>query len=80
MLALAAGLAAAWPRLLHRGRLERLLGLLLFFGPALLVSGLQMAALDALVAFPLAGAATVVLGLREHLAYRRVARELRSNA
>lgn len=73
---LALGLAAAWPRFLRQGRLERFVAVLLFVGPALLVSGIQMAALDTLAAFPLAGAAAVVLGLRDHLAYRRLAREL----
>lgn len=76
VVALAAGLAWAWPRIMHRGRLERVLGILLFLGPALLGSGVQLAAGDALFAFPLVGAVAVVLGVREHLAFRRLEREL----
>lgn len=74
--ALAAGLALAWRRFRDRDRLERLVGILLFAGPAFLVSGLRMASGDVLVAFPLAGAAAVAAGLREHVAYRRLEREL----
>lgn len=73
---LALGLALAWPRILRQGRMERMLAILLFLGPALLVSGIQMAAADTFLAFPVVGALAVVFGLREHLAYRRLAREL----
>jgi hypothetical protein len=61
--------------LLH-GRLERILGTLLFLCPALLVTGLQMAALDSLVALPLVGTFAIILGLKEHLAFRRLERQL----
>ena len=61
--------------LLH-GRLERVLGVLLFLCPALLVTGIQMAAMDSLVALPLVGTFAIVLGLKEHLAFRRLERQL----
>jgi MFS family permease len=58
------------------GRLERVLGALLFIAPALILAGIQMAALDSLAALPIVGALAVLFGLREHLAFRRVEREL----
>lgn len=63
--------------LLH-GRMERVLGVLLFLCPALLVTGIQMAALDSLVALPIVGTLAVGLGLKEHLAFRRLERQLRA--
>jgi len=76
VLGLALGLSLAWRRLQDRGRLERFMGILLFTGPILMFSGIQMAAGDTLLAFPAAGIAAIIMGLREHLAFRRVEREL----
>ena len=64
----------AFPRL--GGRLERFSAILLLLAPGLLLSGIQMAAGDTLLAYPLGGTCALVLGLRDHLAFRRVRREL----
>jgi len=63
-------------RSLLLGRLDRALGVLLFLCPALLVTGIQMAAMDSLAALPLVGTFAIVLGLKEHLAFRRLERQL----
>jgi len=72
---LLAALPIAQRGLLH-ARLERMLGALLFVGPAIIVSGIQMAVEDSLLAMLAVGLAALVLGLREHLAYRHLERRL----
>jgi len=74
VVALALVLHLTFPRV--KGRMERFVAILLFFGPALLLSGIQMAAGDTLLAYPLAGSVAIALGCRDHLAFRRVKREL----
>lgn len=72
---LLAAFAAALARL-PLARLERVLAAFLFAVPAFLLSGVQLPAPDLLVSLPLMAACALVLGLREHAAFRRVAREL----
>lgn len=74
LITLALALHFAFPHL--KGRLERGMAVLLFIAPTLLVSGIQMAAGDTFLAYPLMGGAAMVLGLRDHLAFRKVRREL----
>ena len=76
VVALAAGVILAWPRFMGPNRLERMMGVCLFIGAAILVSGIQMAVEDTLLAFPLIGLAAIVMGLREHLAFLRLERDL----
>lgn len=73
---LGAGLAFALPRVAH-GRIERVLGVLLFLLPACFLAGLQNG-LGSNAVLLGAALAAVVQGLREHLAWRHLARELRS--
>lgn len=68
-------LAILIPRLLQ-GRMERMLGALLFLCPALLLAGIQMAAGDSLLALPVVGTLAIVLGVKEHLAYRRLEKRM----
>ncbi len=75
---LALGMHFTFPRL--RGRMERFVAILLFFGSAFLLSGIQMAVGDTLASFPLVGTAAMYLGFRDHLAFRRVKRELEGMA
>ena len=63
-----------FPRM--KRRMDRLMTVLLFVGPALLLSGIQMAAGDTLLAYPLIGSAAIVLGIRDHFAFRKVKHEL----
>jgi len=74
LIALVLVLHLTFPRL--KGRADRIVALLLFMAPAFLLSGIQMAAGDTLLAYPLIGTIAVVMGLREHLAFRRVSQEL----
>jgi hypothetical protein len=76
VVALAMALAVLGLRLKGLGRLERMACVLLFAGPALLLCGIQMAAGDTLLAFPVVGLAAVGIGLREHAAFLRLRREL----
>lgn len=71
---LALGLHVLFPRL--SGKLERMTAILLCLAPTLALSGIQMAAGDSLLAYPLIGCVSLGLGLRDHLAFRRVGREL----
>jgi hypothetical protein len=73
---MAMGVGLAWPLFMGRSKLERMMGFCLFLGPALLISGIQMAAGDTLLAFPLIGASAMVAGVKEHMAFRRLEREL----
>ncbi len=59
-----------------KGRLERFVAILLFLGATLLLSGIQMAAGDTLLAYPLVGAVALMAGIRNHLAFLRVRHEL----
>ena len=74
LFALALALHFAFPHL--KGRLERGMAVLLFIAPTLLVSGIQMSAGDTMLAFPMIGATAMALGLRDHLAFQKVKREL----
>lgn len=74
LVALAATLPWVFPGL--KGRLERFVAILLFIGAALLLSGIQMAVGDTLLAYPLAGTAALAVGIRDHRAFLRVRREL----
>lgn len=76
VLVLALTLARVWTRLAASDRIERLTGLLLFFGPALLLSGWQLSAGDTLLAFPAIGLVAVLIGLREQWSFHRLARQL----
>lgn len=76
VLVLALGLSVLGPRLRDPGRLERMACVLLFLGPALLLCGIQMAAGDTLLAFPVLGLAAIGTGLGEHVAFLRLRREL----
>jgi hypothetical protein len=74
LIALALAFHIAFPYL--KGRLERAIAVLLFITPTLLVAGIQMGAGDTFLAYPLIGVSTMVMGLRDHLAFRKVRREL----
>jgi hypothetical protein len=65
---------------LRLGRLERVLSAFLFAVPAFLLAGVQLPAGDLLVSLPLMALAALVLGLREHAAFRRVERDLEALA
>jgi hypothetical protein len=74
LIALALVFHIAFPYL--RGRLERAMGVLLFVAPTFLLSGIQMSVGDTILAYPLIGAAAVAMGVRDHIAFRKVRREL----
>ncbi len=74
LIALAVALHVAFPHL--KGRLERGMAVLLFIAPTLLLAGIQMGAGDTFLAYPLMGVVAMALGLRDHLAFRKVKREL----
>jgi hypothetical protein len=74
LLVLALAFHVAFPHL--KGRMERGMAVLLFVAPTLLLAGIQMGAGDTFLAYPLMGGAAMVLGLRDHLAFRKVQREL----
>ena len=74
LVALLLGLHLAWPRM--KGRMERLVAILLFVAPCFLLAGIQMAAGDTLLAYPVVGLVAIARGLRDHAAYRKVKREL----
>lgn len=76
LIALALVFHIAFPYL--KGRLERGMAVLLFIAPTLLVAGIQMGAGDTFLAYPLIGLSAMVIGLRDHLAFRRVRWELES--
>jgi len=78
VIGLALGMHFTFPRM--RGRMERFVAILLFIGPALLLSGIQMAVGDTLLSYPLVGIVAVGLGFRDHLAFRHVKRELEGMA
>jgi hypothetical protein len=74
LIALALAFHIAFPYL--KGRLERGLAVLLFIAPTCLIAGIQMGAGDTFLAYPLIGVTAMALGLRDHLAFRKVRREL----
>jgi len=74
LILLALGLHWAFPHL--KQRFDRLVCILLTLAPAFLLSGLQMAAGDTLVAYPLIGIAAIFLGYKDFAGFRRVRREL----
>ncbi len=74
LLALALALHRSFPRL--SGRMDRFAAILLFIAGGLLLSGIQMAAGDAFLAYPLGGIVAIALGFRDHRAFRSVKREL----
>jgi len=74
LITLAVALHVAFPH--FKGRLERGMAVLLFIAPTLLLAGIQMGAGDTYLAYPLVGAIAMGLGLRDHLAFRKVKREL----
>ena len=76
LLLLTLAIALPWCFILLKSRLERLVALLLFFGAALLLASIQMAAGDTLLAYPVIGAVAIGMGCRDHVAFRRVKREL----
>jgi hypothetical protein len=71
-------LDAFWAALLRLGltRIERILGAFLFVVPAFLLAGVQLPVADLMFSLPGMGLVAMGLGLREHLAFRRVEREL----
>ena len=76
---LLSGLLAAFLLALVRlglTRLERVLGAFLFVVPAFLLAGVRLPAADLVLSLPVMGLAAIGFGLKEHLAFRRVDREL----
>lgn len=76
MLLLTLATTLSWCFTPLKSRLERLVALLLFFGAAMVLAGIQMATGDTLLAYPVIGAVALGLGCRDHLAFRRIKREL----
>ncbi len=74
LLALALALHRSFPRL--SGRMDRFTAILLFIAGGLLLSGIQMAAGDTFLAYPLGGIVALALGFRDHRAFRSVKRGL----
>lgn len=74
LLGLGATLFVMGPRL--KTRLERITAILLFMGGFYILSGVQMATLDSFLAYPLVGVIALTVGVKDHLAFKKVQREL----
>ncbi len=57
-------------------KLDRVTAILLFMGGFFILSGVQMATLDSFLAYPLVGVIALTVGIKDHLAFKKVQREL----